>query len=202
MWCLFMRIRLAVSLLLLAAICVPVHAGTLDRCRSYAHDVRKAHAYYFGLDFPWHYSVAQLQQESLCRDVISRDGVGSQGAAQITYRWWRKPLAKVGISEISTRKNHLRAQAYINWDAWGQSPRKLWVSYQIYNGGRLVLKEIKRAGQVDHAAARAECRRKIIRFNNGQEISACDINYEYSERIARFADHYRLGEDSPRYQFW
>jgi hypothetical protein len=197
-----MRTLLAVSLFLLVTACVPAYAGTIDRCRSYSQDVRTAHIYYFGLDFPWHYSVAQLQQESLCRDVISRDGIGSQGAAQITYRWWRKPLAKVGIDEISSRKGHLRAQAYINWDAWGQSPRKLWVSYQIYNGGRLVLKEIKRAGAVDHTAARAECRRKIIRFNNGQEISACDINYEYSERISRFAERYRLIEDPDRYQFW
>jgi hypothetical protein len=186
----------------LLASCHPAYAGTVDRCRSYSQDVRKAHTYYFGLDFPWHYSVAQLQQESLCRDVISRDGIGSQGAAQITYKWWKKPLAKVGIPEIQTRKNHLKAQAYINFDAWGQSPRKLWVSYQIYNGGRLVLKEIKRAGLLCHAAARAECRRKIITFNNGQQISACDINYEYSERISRFADRYRLTSDSPRYPFW
>ncbi len=197
-----MRTLLAVSLLLSVVCCVPAYAGTVDRCQSYSQEVRKAHAYYFGIDFPWHYSVAQLQQESRCRDVISRDGIGSQGAAQITYKWWRKPLIKAGIPEVSTRKNHLRAQAYINWDAWGQSPRKLWVSYQIYNGGRLVLKEIKRAGKLDHAAARAECRRKIIRFNNGQTISACDINYEYPERIAKYAESYRLIEDPARFQFW
>jgi len=203
MWSLSMRIPLAASLLLLVAACAPADAGTLDRCRSYSQAVRTAHAYYFGLDFPWHYSVAQLQQESRCRDVVSRDCVGSQGVAQITYRWWQKPLAKAGIPEIDTRENHLRAQAYINWDAWVQNPhRRLWVSYQIYNGGRLVLQEVERAGKVDHAAARAECRRRVIRFGNGQEIDACDINYEYSERIERYAENYRLFEDPARYPFW
>lgn len=193
---------LSAASLLLVLLCVSATAGTVDRCRTYEQGVRRAHSFYFGLDFPSHYSVAQLQQESLCRDVISRDGVGSEGAAQITYKWWRKPLARVGIDEIRTRRNHLKAQAYINLDAWRQSPRRLWVSYQIYNGGRLVLKEIKRAGLVDHELARAECRRRVITFDNGQKISACDINYEYSERIFRYGESYRRTTDSPRFPFW
>jgi len=176
------------------------------RCASYSQEVRRAHAFYFGADFPWWYSVAQLRKESACRDVISRDGVGSEGAAQITFRLWKTALQKQGISEVRTRSNHLKAQAYINYDAWQQARRrgapKLWVAYQIYNGGPLVLTEIKRAGTVNHAAARAQCRRRNITFNNGQVINACDINYSYSTRIEAYAKAFRLGADSAAYPFW
>jgi hypothetical protein len=193
----FFLILLAVSL------AAPASAGTLDRCNSFKQEVRRAHFYEFGLSFPWWYGVAQIQQESLCRDVISMDGVGSQGLSQVTWKWWGKHLKKVGIMDLSTARNQLRAQAFVMKDAQNQNRhKKLWVAYQIYNGGRLVLKEIKRAGIVDHKAARAECRRKIITFSNGQQISACDINYEYPELIYKYADRYRTGADSRRYEFW
>jgi hypothetical protein len=190
-------------LLILWAVSLPSIAGASDRCQSYSQEVRKAHAYYFGIDFPWHYSVAQLQQESNCRDVISKDGIGSQGAAQITYRWWKKPLAKAGITEITSRRNHLRAQAYINFDAWGQNRyKRLWISYQIYNGGRLVLKEIKKAGFPCWELARKECNRKIITFSSGQKIDACDINYDYSKKIYEYSETYRMISDSDKFKFW
>ena len=201
----FLVLLLALTLYL--TVCGRVQASTVTaRCASYSQEVRRAHAFYFGVDFPWWYSVAQLRKESACRDVISRDGIGSEGAAQITYRWWKDALEKQGIPEVRTRSNHLRAQAFINYDAWTRARRggapKLWVAYQIYNGGTLVLTEIKRAGAVDPAAARAHCRRKNITFNNGQTINACDINYDYSPRIETYAKPFRTGPDSPAYPFW
>lgn len=157
----------------------------------------------FGTDYPYHYAVAQLHKESLCRNVLSRDGVGSEGYAQITYRVWEKRLKTFGINEVRTTSNNLRAQAIINKDVWDSTPhKKLWVSMQIYNGGYLVLKEIDRAGAVDWQAARDQCKRRIIRFNNGQERSACDINYEYSKLIFKYGEDYRRTEDSERFPFW
>ena len=181
----------------------PWVAEALERCQQYSQEVRKAHSYYFGVDFPWHYSVAQLQQESNCRDITSRDGIGSQGLAQITYRWWNKPLAKAGIPDITSTSNQFRAQAFINHDAWGQNKwHLLWVSYQIYNGGRLVLKEIKRAGHPCWISARQFCNRKIITFNNGQKIDACTINYEYSQKIFEYAEKYRIMKDTDKFKYW
>lgn len=191
-----------VSLALLAAGLCAAGAEASDRCATFSQDVRRAHFAQFGLDFPWWYGVAQLKKESGCRDVVSRDGVGSEGPAQITWRWHKERLERAGIVEIRTRSNHLRAQALLMHDAWRQSPQKLWVAYQIYNGGGLVLREISRAGEVDHAKAREHCRRRDITFNNGQVINACDINYGYSVTLHRYAETYRTGNDSERFRYW
>lgn len=198
-----MLIVKAVSLVLI--LLLPSVGLALDRCKSYTNEVRKYHAYYFGLDFPYWYSVAQLQKESNCRDVISKDGVGSEGAPQITFRWWKDKLATQGIYNVRTRTNQLKAQAYINYDAYKKIKKyqhRLWVMYQIYNGGNILFREIDRAGIADHDAARQQCKRKNIKFNNGQVRNACDINYEYSVKIYKYSETYRLGKDNDRFQYW
>ncbi len=146
----------------------------------------------------------QLQAESLCRHrVLSGDGIGSEGLAQITFRVWRAQLDREGITEIHSIPNHLRAQAYINRAAYDQATcKRLWVVYQIYNGGGLVNKEIRRAGSCDHAAVRAVCSRRIITFRNGSRRSACDINYEYSTHIFRLGRDLYGVEDDGGYDFW
>ena len=189
-------------LLILLAVSLATPATALDRCESLRQEVRRAHFYYLGLDYPWRYGIGQLQQESNCRNVLSRDGVGSEGYAQITWKWWGKHLAKAGIPEVRTTRNNLRAQAFIMKDAWGQARGRLWVAYQIYNGGRLVLKEIDRAGILCWEAAKQECRRKIITFNNGQQISACDINYDYSKKVYEYGERYGGGATHSKFIFW
>ncbi|WP_419767233.1 hypothetical protein [Arcobacter sp.] len=186
-------------------LCVTASA---DRCNSYVQEVRRAHYKVFGLDYPYWYAVGQLRQESNCRDVISRDGVGSQGVAQITYRWWQGFLSKKGIDNISSIKNQLLAQAYIMKDAKKQAySSHLWVAYQVYNGGSLVNKEITRARnelgirEIPHDIAKKYCKRKTITFNNGQKINACDINYEYSEKVYKYGQKYKLFSDG-KYIFW
>lgn len=182
---------------------LPLQGHAMERCQNLSQEVRAAHSIYFGPDFPSHYSVGQLQQESNCRNVISRDGVGSEGPAQITYRLWKDALTRKGITEIRTTKNHLRAQAFINHSAWHESgTRKLWIAYQVYNGGGLVNKEIKRAGRADWTAARAQCRRKVVHFKDGSSESACDINYSYSRQVYRYGNAYRTAADSRAYSFW
>ncbi len=44
-----MHVSAYISLLLLL---IPLAANALDRCNQYAQPVRKAHAFYFGLDYP------------------------------------------------------------------------------------------------------------------------------------------------------
>lgn len=193
--------------LLLSTLCLfgPTvkEASALERCSAYKQGVKVSHYVYFGTDYPYWYSVGQLQQESNCRDVISRDGVGSQGVGQITYRVWKDALQRQGISEIKTTKNHLRAQAYINRSAYNEAKyKKLWVAYQVYNGGGLVNKEIARAGKVDWAEAYKNCRRKTVYFTGGYSENACDINYQYSKHLYKYGELYRTGTDSPLYPYW
>lgn len=175
-----------------------------DRCNNYIKDVRKAHYKVFGLDFPYWYGIAQLKQESGCRDVISRDGIGSQGLAQITYRWWKPFLNKKGIDSISSVRNQTLAQAYIMAQSKKQAySSHLWVAYQIYNGGNWVNKEITRARQdlgireVPHYIAKKYCTRKKVYYGK----TACEINYEYPEKIYKYAQKWKMGNDYP-YKFW
>lgn len=194
-----MKVLLLVIMLLLAT----AEAQAIERCEKYAQEVRTAHYFYFGVSYPYQYSVAQLQAESLCKTrTLSSDGIGSEGPAQITFRVWRTALEAQGIPEIATIPNHMRAQAYINYDAYKRARgRKLWVMYQIYNGGPLVNKEIAAAGECSWSAAKARCRRKIIRFGDGSTRSACDINYEYSQAIFRLGPQYG-NPDKSVYGYW
>lgn len=185
-----------------------VTLSVANRCDKYVKDVRLAHFQVFGIDYPYWYGVAQLQKESGCRNVISNDGVGSQGLAQITYRWWKNFLSSKGIDEIVSVRNQTLAQAYIMKNAKKQAfSSHLWVSHQIYNGGSLVNKEITKARQdlgireVPHHIARKYCKRKNIKFNNGQVINACDINYNYSIKIYKYSKRWKMFSDYP-YRFW
>lgn len=179
-----------------------------DRCKSYIQDVRKAHFKVFGLNYPYWYGIGQLRQESLCRDVISQDGIGSQGLAQITYRIWDKYLSKYGINHIESTENQLKAQALIMKNCKKQAySSHLWVAYQIYNGGPLVNKEIIRARndlgirEVPHCIAEKYCKRRDITFLNGQIINACDINYDYSKKVYEYGNKYKMFE-TKTFIFW
>ena len=195
--------KFLVSLLILVSL---IYA---DRCTKYIQEVRKAHYAVFGTDFPYWYAVGQLQQESNCRNILSNDGIGSQGLAQITYKVWKNFLKKKGIPNINTTKNQLHAQAFIMADAKrGAYSSHLWVAYQIYNGGYLVNKEIKKARikygirEVPHNIAREFCKRKIITFNSGYKLDACEINYDYSVKIYKYSKWYNKLGTKTRYIFW
>ncbi len=176
-----------------------------ERCALLKREVRLAHYRAFGTSYPWQYGVAQLEQESGCRPSISNDGVGSQGVAQITYRWWKNVLDQEGISEIASVQGSLRAQAAI-MRYLHEPGRPLWVTYQRYNGGDWVLKEIKRAGAEDWAKAKAQCTRGDSHFTlkNGkvQTRNNCDINYEYSQKIYDMGGKYGDVQDNSQFRYW
>lgn len=175
-----------------------------DRCASYVQEVRRAHFGVFGVDYPYQYGVAQLKQESGCRDILSNDGIGSQGMAQITYRWWQEVLKKNGILEIRSLTNHFKAQAVIMKSLY-KPEYPLWVTYQLYNGGGWVLKEIARAGVVDWEKAKQKCQRgqSCFTMRDGTKHcrSNCDINYEYSKLIYNYAKAYN-GIHSTKFLYW
>jgi len=206
--------------LLLCAFILASNAFALERCASLKREVRLAHWRAFGTNFPWQYGVAQLHAESSCRDIISNDGAGSQGVAQITYKLWKKVLDANGITEITSLPNSLRAQAVIMKSVHREG-NPLWVTYQIYNGGGWVLKEIKRAGEMDWAKAKYQCEEYRERKLNGeksldartnsrftlkdgtvQEKSNCDINFKYSKDIYTLGGQYGDVQDNPQFRYW
>ena len=179
------------------------------RCKKLIQPIRRAHFYFFGLDFPYWYSVAQAEVESACRHrVKSLDGIGSVGFAQITWRWWKRRLQEAGIPEIASINNHAKAQAYILFTEWRHCwCRRLFEMYQRYNGGPWVTKELKRAKSCSWKAGYRACRRRKIcvwrtKYGCKQWRSACDINYEYSKKIFFKAQKYRAGTDSNSFPFW
>jgi len=184
-------------------------AKVIERCKALVPEIRRAHFFYFGVDYPFWYSVAQAEKESQCRhSILSSDGVGSEGFAQITWQWWKDKLAKEGIKEIKTISNHARAQAYINYYYHQKNPcGRLWATYQAYNGGELVFTEIRKANSCKWEDAKKVCRRKDVcvwQTSQGcrQWKNACEINYEYSLIIYKLAGKYRIGGDSLKYSFW
>ena len=189
----------------LFAIALAVSAFGADRCASLTQEVRRAHFAVFGLDYPYQYGVAQLKKESDCRDILSNDGVGSQGYAQITYRWWQDVLKKHGILEIRSMTNHLRAQALIMKTLY-KPEYGLWVTYQMYNGGNHVLKEIKKAGVAEWEKARMMCQRgeSCFTLKSGKRVcrSNCDINYEYSQKIFTYGKEYGNVKDNAKFFYW
>lgn len=190
-----MKILLLLTLLVVASFA--------SRCISYIQEARTAHFGVFGVDFPYQYAVAQLEQESGCRDILSLDGVGSEGLAQITYRVWQKPLKEAGISSIKAISDQLKAQAIIMKSLYMQK-YGLWVTYQVYNGGGLVLKEIVRAGVEDWQKAKDKCKRGESCFvYKGKRSckSNCEINYDYSKKIYEYGGKY-TNVVSQKYRYW
>lgn len=198
--------RITLSFIFLFTIFIS-SAISLERCKKLINDIRTSHFYYFGVDFPYWYSVAQAEKESACRhNVLSTDGIGSEGFAQITYRWWQKELSKEGILEIKTIQNHSKAQAYINYYNYKRTVcKKLFEMYQLYNGS-FVSKDLKRANSCKWEDGLKYCIPKTIcvykvKGECRQTRTSCDINYSYSSKIYKLSQKYKTGTDGS-YKFF
>lgn len=196
----YMRLFLFLTLLAVE-LCA---GGSISRCQSYVQEVRRAHWTQFGVDYPYQYGVGQLVQESGCRNVLSYDGVGSQGLPQITWRWHKATLQKHGIRSLDAIGDQLKAQAILMRQMW--NPKYgLWVTYQSYNGGGLVLKEINRAGGENWVKAKSQCRRgqSCFTYPSGKKecVSNCEINYDYSVQVYTYGEKYGSIR-SKQYRYW
>jgi len=166
-------------------------------CRPYIPYLKLYSEQIISKDFPYWYLIGQDYQESNCRFVRSRDGVGSESPAQITWKVWGKTLKRYGIRNLKTTRNFTKSQVLIMNilidKARNKGYNKLWVPFQAYNGGWLVLKELSRTPtrlRYMQYEVSKRCRRKIIHFKNGQSISACKINYEYPIKISEHTARY------------
>jgi hypothetical protein len=177
-------------------------------CRWTAPYFRKYSNEHLGISFPYQLFMAQGWHESKCSlRAISSDGAGSKGVGQITWRWWKHTLKKEGIPNLRTIDRQCEAQVVIMKKLIEQARAKtgysrLWIAFQAYNGGWLVAKEVRRAGNGNHSSARLQCRRKIIHFRNGTSRSACDINYNYSEDIYHSATKWYAYNETKQWRFW
>ncbi len=202
--------------LLLILSAVSLFAG---RCEAYTQEVRRAHFAVFGVDYPYQYGVAQLKIESNCRDIISNDGYGSEGVAQITMSMWAKTLKANGIEEVRTTRNNLRAQAFIMKQNYNEK-YPLWVMYQRYNAGYYVIWEMQRANATDWQKAYDACKDYYTRKKQGEKLehargdskftlahgvqyrSNCDINYEYSQNIFSIGKEFGNVSNSTKFFYW
>jgi hypothetical protein len=194
-------VTLAVILFLVMTIVRSAHA--LDRCVSLVKDVRVEHIRYFGLQYPYWYGVGQLKQESACRTTVTAFDSG-QGVAQFMPKTVQYIESLMGMKlDPYNSKQAIRMQAfYMNRihtkENWTDS---LWVSYQIYNGGRsLLYKEFQRVGILNWDLMKKSCKRNKIHINGGV-LDLCSVNYNYSKKVKEYGELYRRGMDGMTYGF-
>jgi len=203
-----MRLRF-LSMLVLYLLLVNVDSSfsqnKQDRCLRLKEITKKAHVDLLGKDYPWWYGLGLMRAETNCRWVKSLDGHGSVGYAQITPKFLDsvlRPLFPDYDKEFSS--HHFYALAYLTGLELRRACR-LWQVYQSYNGGSLVYKECRRARSCEWQECKKECRRKDVcvwmtKDGCRQYRNACEINYSYSQKVYKFGQVYREGED--RLRFW
>jgi len=183
-------------------LCVNV-CRAVDRCLDYKVEVRNASIQFLGPDYPYHYNLGQLQQESRCRNVVSFDN--GRGLAQFmdgTTRYVNK-LYGTNLDPMNTEHAiKLQAMYLRQIDKKENFSDRLWTLYQIYNGGRKTLyQEYERAGKIDWNLMRKECKRRVITLKNGNKLDFCEVNYNYSMLVYRYGKDYRTYSKDGR-RFW
>lgn len=192
-------VALAVLAVILFLMAPWLHAS--DRCEMLVQPVRVEHIKVFGLAFPFHYGVGQLKAEAACRTTMTAFD-GGQGPAQFMPKTSQYIQSLMGET-LNPYNTHdaIRMQAFYmhrihtkeNWTG------RLWIAYQIYNGGAGTLqKECVRAGEVNWASMRLQCQRKKIQMKWGV-LDLCEVNYDYSRKVEKYGNAYRRGPDGMRY---
>ena len=195
-----------------------------DYCiNNYGEYVKKYSGRYFGIDFPYWYSIGVLKTESNCVWMRSKDGHGSIGVAQITPKWWDKELKQVGYGEYAVDPAaHIGAFKYMLYQVYKSvtplcltptNTKKLWITYQGYNRsiGKLN-REVRLASVCSYDVWKLFCKERDIcvwKLPNGtckQWRNGCDINSSYSKKVYDYGRGYKryLGIDSKEvyYMFW
>ena len=194
---------LAIMGLALMILFIPVKCQALDRCIEFKTDVRIEHTKQFGPSMPWWYGIGQLKQESCCRANVTAFDAG-QGVAQFMPKTAQYIQSLMG-EKLDPYNPHqaIRMQAFYmarihhreNWTD------RLWISYQIYNGGAgLLRKESLRAGEASWDAMHQSCKRKVLKLKNGNLLDLCTVNYDYSQRVYKYGQLYRTNVDGMK--FW
>ena len=194
-------IFVALAVLTLLLLLFAPFARPSSRCALLVKDVRVEHIRNFGLSFPYWYGVGQLEQESACRTNVTAFDAG-QGVAQFMPKTSQYVQSLMGEKLDPYNPQHaIRMQAFYmhrihrqeNWTD------RLWIAYQVYNGGRSTLyKEYQRAELADWDLMKLSCQRKKIQMKWGV-LDLCEVNYDYSKKVEKHGNQYRRGADGVRY---
>jgi len=182
---------------------ISVNCLALDRCQDYISDVRTQHIQYFGLSYPYWYGVGQLRQESNCRSNITAFD-GGMGVAQFMPATAKDVSQRLGL-KLDPYNIHdaTKMQAYYMSQVHKGnkiSGKPLWATYQAYNGGwKLLYAESQRASSSNHDDMKLQCHRKVLTLSKGRKLSLCEVNYDYSIKIAKYAKKYQIAPDGMRY---
>jgi len=196
-----MFMRLFFSLLLLWLLS-SANAQPLEACIRISDKTKLATERFFGKEFPYWYNIGLAHTETKCRFVISKDGHGSVGYFQLTPKFLDQILRPYFPKYTENHLDHFYAFAYYLRSLYKEP---LWIMYQRYNGGDLVLKECGRAGSLKWEDCKAQCRRKDVcvwfdGLSCKQYRSACDINYSYSKKVYQNGQYYKIEQD--KLKFW
>ncbi|HRR49496.1 MAG TPA: lytic transglycosylase domain-containing protein, partial [Bacteroidales bacterium] len=175
------------------------------RCDDFIPDVRAQHIRYFGPRASWWYGIGQLRQESNCRAKATAwdQGMGIAQFMPATAKEINR-LMKTNLDPYNP-EHAIRMQAYYmsslhrqNWD----EQKRLWLTYQAYNGGYGNLKsEYRRAGKVDWLAMKENCKRRKVTLKSGQVLDFCEVNYDYSVKVHKYGKVYR-SQNIDQIKFW
>lgn len=153
--------------------------------------IKQAHEWFFGLDYPYWFSVAQAKIESNCRWVTSLDGHGSIGYLQITSKWFDAELKNAGFYYWQ-EKDHIDyyfSHAYILAKLHKLNKcRLLYITYQCYNRTckRVIRENNSCSWDKGYQACLQNDKQVCVLKKEGkclQYRSSCDINYSYSKKI-------------------
>ena len=181
-----------------------------DGCRRLASIVKKNSKMLIADDFPWYYIIGLIQTETNCRWLTSLDGQGSIGFMQLTPGLMPKSITD--RFNIYDPVENIEAGIYYiykvlhkqNPSSDNERQKKLWLTFQMYNGGMWPVRECNRAKSFEHQKcyqacincdrSKYRCRGKVCVWltSDGckQYRSACDINYSYSKKIYRSGQSY------------
>jgi hypothetical protein len=197
---LFLRIFLFLALIL----SVPINSIAIDRCKDHIIDVRNHHILYFGPDYPWWYGVGQLKQESCCRTTVTAFDSG-MGIAQFMPATHKYVEGLLGM-KLDPYNPHqaIRMQAFYMSVVHKQNKfigKPLCYTYQAYNGGwKLLYVESERAGSEKWVDMKEACQRRKIKLKSGSILDFCEVNYDYSIRVWKYGNLYKIGKDGKA--FW
>lgn len=176
-----------------------------DDCQKYSKYIEKYTRLYISQDFPYWYAIGQVKTESNCRNVLSKDGHGSIGIAQITPKFWDRELLPLFPDwKNTTSANYFQAYAYIlNKSIQSAYCKELWNGFQVYNRN---VKKVNREARLSNCSYSLAYQICLTQFSENicvwkkdgvclQYRTSCDINYTYSRKVYLNGLQYKRGSD-------
>lgn len=214
-------------LVLLTLLLIPTLSFSADRCQQYVKDFRTYAIQYNGLEFPFWYNIGCAMQESNCRaDITSFDG--GQGLLQLTPSTGiTAEIRKVIPVDPYNAKSSIRAHSYyimtIRTQKLKQTTAKIYNKYtahpskylnicgenladvyKAYNGGLWFVYESERGNFVcDNTEMKKFCIRGGTYTDKAKTkwLSFCEVNYSYPDKVFKYAQKYKIGNDNMRFYY-